>query len=276
MVDLPNLEGKVQQQKKNTQGFLSKQQGQTDDFLSRYRSTLGGQEKTAAMADRIGTELGLPALQKNALLLNQTVSDLPQTLLEGTRGFDVNQNQLNQLTSHKLSKLAPAAQRATEQAQSAQNTLNTRLGYESLDRDRELLPFQTEQSLLSDRLARETTLYSQDNQNELDALIAKMNAGITLSEGEKNRAAQLAESERSYELEKGRLAQDQSQFDTTQENRDPTNRSTATIEQGGQTYLIDTQTGKVIAKYGATQASVPTSSYYGPTANTTTNEGVWK
>jgi hypothetical protein len=42
-----------------------------------------------------------------------------------------------------------------------------------------------------ERQARETSMFSTQNEQELNALTAKMNAGIQLSEGEKNRANQL-------------------------------------------------------------------------------------
>ena len=186
-------------QKTDNAAFLSGQDAQSQDFLNRFRSTLGGQASTQALADKIGQEIGLPQLQANAQALNKTIFNLPATYSKATTGFDVNQNQLDRVVGTKQAELAPAAALAADAAQRAESNVNTRLGYAQRDQDRELLPYQTEQQLLSDRLARETTLYSQANQAELDSLIAKMQAGIQLSEAEKNRAHELSVQEQNYE-----------------------------------------------------------------------------
>lgn len=248
---IPDFEAKNAQIKQGNQQFIANQANQSNDFLNRFRGAIGGQEKTSAMAGRIGQELGLPTLQKNAFMLNQTVDALPQTIQDATQGFDVNQNQMDRMIGNKLAKLSPLAQRATAQAQNAQQSLDTQMGYAQQDQNRELMPYNTEQSMLSDRMARETTLYSQANQQELDGLIQKMNAGITLSEGEKNRAAQLAASEKQYELQKESLNQQK------QANNKP---NTQIINQGGKQFLIDSGTGKIISTYAnqAPKAVQPT------------------
>ncbi len=186
-------------QRTNNQAFLNNQNNQTNDFLNRYRGTLAGQESTNALAERIGQELGLPQLQANARSLNQTIFNLPQTYSKAMTGYDVNQNQLDRVVGTKQAELAPAAALASQNAQAAETNLNTRLGYAQRDQDRQLLPYQMEQNLMSERFARETTLYSQENQAELDALIAKANARVSLTEGEKNRMHQLAMQEAEFE-----------------------------------------------------------------------------
>ncbi len=101
----------------------------------------------------------------------------------------------------KQSEIAPAAELAQQNLGSAEGQLSTRLGYGQADQAKQLLPYQSEQGLLSERMARETTGYTSVMQGELDAIISKMNAGITISEGEKNRAATLAAAEKAYQGE---------------------------------------------------------------------------
>ena len=62
---------------------------------------------------------------------------------------------------------------------------------------------------MSERASRESTGYTEDMQRELDGLIEKMKAGITLSEGEKERANRLAIAEKQYstQLEIAKLNQ---------------------------------------------------------------------
>lgn len=216
-LNLNEITDAATRQRAGTQGFLAGQQGATQDFLGRYTGAIGAQPTTSALAERIGNEVGLPQLQANSRSLNQTLFNLPQTYSKATTGYDVNANQLARIIGQKQSELAPSAALASQNALTAQGDVNTRLGYEQADQAKALVPYQTEQQLLTDRLARESTLYSQNNQHELDSIIAKMTAGVTLSEGEKNRAQQLATAEKSYQTQ---LAlQKQSQGFTSDENR---------------------------------------------------------
>lgn len=250
---IPDFGAQAAATKQGNQAFMQGQTDQTSDFLNRYKQAIGGQETTSAMAGRLGSELGLPALNKNAFMLNQAVTNLPQTNIDASRGFDVNQNQLDRMTNHGLQKLSPLAQNATAQAQNAQSSLNTQMGYEQADQAKALTPFNTEQSMLSDRMARETTLYSQQNQQELDGLIAKMNAGVTLSEGEKNRANQLAVAEQQYSAEKAH-------YDSISSANNKPN--TQIVDQGGKKYLIDSGTGQIISTYGSSPGAGKTPNSY--------------
>lgn len=207
----------TQAQKAATGTLLAGQDARTGDFLGRYTGAINSQPSTSAIASRIGDELGLPTLQANARSLNTTLFNLPTTYSKATTGFDVNANQLARIVGQKQSELAPAAGLATQNALDAEKSINTRLGYETRDQDRALLPYQSEQTLLADRLARETSLYSQDNENELNAIISKMQAGIQISEAEKSRAQQLAMAEKEYQNQLS--LQKQSQSFTSDENR---------------------------------------------------------
>ena len=198
-VDLNQLTNLTTQQRAGTQGFLAGQNLTTADYLKRYSDFIQGQEGATAMAGRIGTELGIPTLQANATMLRNTLTNLPGTYNKATTGYDVNANQLARIIGQKSGELAPAVQTAETSLAGAQNTLGQRMGYEQTDQAKALLPYQTEKDLLSDRLARETTLYSQGNQRELDALITKIQSGIQISEGERNRAQQLSIAEKGYQ-----------------------------------------------------------------------------
>lgn len=238
-IDLNAPVAAAQQMRQNTQGFLAGQNNLTGDFLSRYTGALGSQEKTGALASRIGSELGLPQLQTNANMLRDTLTNLPGTYSKATTGFDVNANQLQRVITQKAGELAPAVETSERALNNAQTNLNTRLGYETRDQDRALKPFEVEQSFLSDRLARETSLYSQDNQRELDAIIAKLNSGVQLSEGEKNRAQQLALAEKGYQNELEKIKKS-AEYNKASQDR--------YITLGDGATLYDTLTGKVVSE----------------------------
>lgn len=195
--------------------FNANQTGQTNDFLSRYKGAIGGQETMSAMADRIGQELNLPTLRNNAQQVNETVSNLPYTYGSATRGFDVNANQLARTIGQKTYELTPALNSANSAVSNAEGQLSTRLGYGQADQNKQLLPYQSEQSLMGDRLAREATGFNQDSESELQGYMAKLTGGIQLSEGEANRAEQLAQAKLSYDAQMKSLEQNNAQFKTT-------------------------------------------------------------
>lgn len=238
--DLNQLTNLTASQKAGTSGFLAGQNTETADYLKKYTDFINSQEGASAMASRIGGELGIPTLQANATMLQNTLTNLPSTYSKATTGYDVSQNQLSRIIGQKASELQPMVTTAENSLQNAQNTLNTRMGYEMTDEEKALRPYTMEKDLLSERQAREATLYTADNENELNALIQKLNMGITLSEGEKNRANQLALQEKQY----------QQALDVAKQNNANTTPNTQVVESGGKKYLIDSGTGKIIATYG--------------------------
>ena len=247
----PDINAPVQQAQANEgklQGIFQGQRNETGDFLNRFSGAVNNQESMSGMAKRIGGELGLPTLQSNANMLRGTLNALPTTYNKATTGYDVNQNQLSRIIGQKSSELAPAVDTAERALGTAQGNLNTQMGYAQADQQKALLPYQSEQSLLSDRMARETTGYTQVMGQELDSIIAKMNAGITLSEGEKNRAQQLAVAEKQFEQAK-----------QLQQMKGP---DTQIIDQNGKKILINSQTGQQIASYGTGGASGGGASYF--------------
>jgi len=228
-------------QKLGNEALLASQSGQENDYLTRYRGAIAGQETSANMARRIGAELNLPTLSENAFNLNRQVRELPQTYSAATRGFDVNANQLNRIVGQKTSELTPALTTANEALANANQTLATQMGYQLSDQEKSLLPYTTEKELLTNKLARETSLYTSQNENELSTIISKIQSGIAVSEAEKARALQLATQEQNYNLEKEKLNATLGQ---------------GTIETiGGNKYLVNKTTGEKIFLGSATSGS---------------------
>lgn len=197
--NLNELTDLTTRQRAGTQSLLASQGAQTSDYLKRYTDFINNQEGASAMASRIGTELGIPTLQANATMLRNTMTNLPGTYNKAMTGFDVNQNQLARVIGQKSSELAPALTTAETSLQAAQGNLNTQMGYNFADQNKALLPYTMENDLLATRQARETTLFSEDNSRELDALITKIQQGVAISEAEKARAQELAVQERSFQ-----------------------------------------------------------------------------
>lgn len=182
-------------------GVNAKQYGEEQDYLSRYRKALGGQESLPDMYKRLGIELGIPNLQQSSNTLNTTLANIPATYSSATRGFDVNANQLSRTIGQKTAELQPVVTSTNNALTSAVENAGRGMQYGIAQQQKELLPFQTEASMLSDRWAREQTGFTTDHQAELSALISKMQSGVQLSEGEANRANALAVAEKQYETQ---------------------------------------------------------------------------
>ena len=178
-IDLNEPSNAIARQRLMNREFLANQNQLTSDFLGKFSNVIAGQGTTQQAAQRIGEDLGLPQLRQNAFGLQQSLIDIPELYKSGTRGFDVNANQLGRIIATKQAELAPYAERATAQSQFAEGELGTRLGYLQNDWNRQLLPLNSEQAFLADRFAREVSVFSAEDQRELDALLGKINAGVT-------------------------------------------------------------------------------------------------
>lgn len=195
---LPNLESITANQRLNRTNMMNSQDTTMGNWLSGYNKAISGQENVGAMYNRLGEELGIPQLRQNALGLQSQLTSLPQVMGDASKNFNVNANQLARMVSTKTAALAPLATNTMNAYQSATGALANQMPWYLQQQQKELAPYEKEFSYINDRNARETTGFNTDNQNELDSLIAKMNAGVTLNEGEKNRANELALQEMRY------------------------------------------------------------------------------
>jgi len=222
---IPDVEAISAKQKAERAQFNLGQQGQEQDYLKRYTGAIQGQEGMSALAERLGGELGLPQLRKGATTLQTTLENIPYTYGQATRGFDVTQNQLDRIIGQKTSELAPVYNKVYNALQSGEQQLGQRVGYAQTEQEKLLRPYTTEQSMLSDRMVRETTGYNQDSQNELDTILQKAQMGIQLSQFEMQRADQLSQNEKQYEIQKQDLQLKQQAA-----------KNTSLIEVGGKLY----------------------------------------
>lgn len=127
-----------------------------------FQDFVNGQEGYYAMSNRIGNELGLPNLQKNANQLQQTVANIPKVQTQATQNFDVNDNQLQRMIASQQYKLSPLAQQAQTQAGLAQDQVNQRLNLGQADNQRLTQPFQYQYQTLQDRANRELQGFNTD------------------------------------------------------------------------------------------------------------------
>lgn len=183
----------------NRSAFNAGQKSDISDFLGRYTGAVNNQESMSHMQDRIGREIGLPTLQENANMLNKTLNNIPYTYSSAAKGFDVNGNQLERTIANKTSEMTPLVTSANSAVENAQGIVKDRVAAAQADQQKALLPYQSEQSLLNDRLARESTGFNQDAEQTLNALLDKMDKGIALSTSEQDMANRLATAKLAYD-----------------------------------------------------------------------------
>ena len=234
MVDMsliPDLSGQAAKTGAARTALQTGQAAEGSDFLSRYRGAVLGQETVPAMYARIAKETGLDTAKAANQQVQGTLTQLPYTYSKATRGFDVNANQLQRIIGQKASELAPTAAATAASAASAQEAADRMMGYTQAQQAKELTPFSTEQTLLMDRQARETSGFPAQAEMEYNALVQKAQMGITLSEGEKNRAAQ---------LEAAKMQRD-AQMEQIKYQTEHANKYSATGTGG----VFNTQTGQI-------------------------------
>lgn len=180
----------------------NRQQGETQDYLGRYTQAINNLPTEQQLYQQYGAQQNLPQLQQQASQANIAVSNIPRDELDYARynggGGNVSNNQLQQLVQQKLYDLSPIAQRATQQYQDAQQLVQQQIGYALDQQNRQLLPLQQEGSLLSNRLAREMTGFTSQQQAALDGLAAKLQAQGSLSQAEMAQMTELARQENDF------------------------------------------------------------------------------
>ena len=188
-----------QYQTQQSDAFSAKQKAEEEGFLTALNAKVAGQESLTSASERIGGDLQLPALRQSAFDLTQTLKGIPRTQQTISKQVGISAPNLQKRIASEQGRIAPVAQEAVSQQQFAESELGNRLGLLVADQAKELQPFyQAQLPLLSDRLAREQTNYTQDKQNELNILLTKMSQGFQATQAELDRAQQLAIAEKQY------------------------------------------------------------------------------
>jgi len=209
---------------------LAKGAANQSDFLARFRAAIAGTPATGGtaavpgMAERIQTELGIPALAQAAGDVATNVTNMPYTQGAATRGYDVNADQLQRIINQKQTELAPTATALANQLQAVTPLATQRIAQETL-------PWTTEASMVSETAAREVTGYTDIMQANLNVLLEKMREGAAITAAEVAQANALALKEQEFEQAK---------------------QATQITEAGGRKLLINSQTGQVIKDLGST------------------------
>lgn len=186
--------------------LFKSQQGQTNDYFSRFTGQIKAQEPVQHIYERIGRQEGLPQARQNMIQANQHQGAIPGLYEAGTRGFDVNANQKDRIIGTAQAAYAPVVSSANAAYQGANEAVNAQAGYTQAQQEKELQPIKSEADFIKDFQARQQTGYTFAMQSELQAVLDKLAKGVTLTEGERTRANQLAIAKLSYDAQMAQIA----------------------------------------------------------------------
>lgn len=171
----------------------------SQDLFTKYSQQIATNPSVTSLYNTGNAMFNVPQLANQAAYLQNQVTNVAPTQYSLARGFDVGDAQVQNAINTNLRFLQPQATAATNQAQTAQQLANQYVQAGLQQNQFNLLPIQQQGQMLSDALARQSSGFNIAAQNELQGLTAKMNAGVTLSGQEMDRANQLLAQQTAYQ-----------------------------------------------------------------------------
>lgn len=200
--------------------LLAKQDAQQQGLFDQYSHTLGGQETSSAMYDRLNKELGVPDMAASAQTVkNQiySVKDLLDRLDEDvnsrTAGTNTSAAQADRIKASEggklndtLGRLTTGLQPLTDQLTGAMQLLGTKLQLGQADETRALQPLELQINAISDKFARQISGFNQDSEDTLNGLMTKLQQDGQLYQNQWQQAADLAKQEQDFQHQKELVA----------------------------------------------------------------------
>lgn len=187
----------------NTQNGLTdlwNKQGTTQNqYFNAYKDAISANPTATDLYTKANQIFNVQPLQQNANALNNAMLTAPNSNLAAAKGFNYDQNQVDQKTSQDLQRLGPAAAAAQNNAQTAEQNAGNYVTAGMQQNNMNLLPIQQQGQYLMDSYARQQSGFTTTAQAQLQALQAKMESGEKLSEAEMAAYTSLASSEASYQ-----------------------------------------------------------------------------
>lgn len=198
---------------KPTESPVAKQEGIFGGLNQGYAGAIGGQTKVPQLINQYDTQFNVPQLQQQIQqgteqydTLGNQIRGMSQGVQQGAQESIMTQGQLDRVTQARQAPLLEQQNllgqnlgRMGSNLATAQSNASRMVEAEQVQQQKELSPwlqaFDNENVLSSMRM----TGWSFENQSELSRLLANQQAGITLSEGDKNRMQQLAVAEANFQ-----------------------------------------------------------------------------
>ena len=222
--------------------YLGKARAEEESLMGKFTSAVQNLEPSQAIYQRLGAEQGLPGLKTAAEQLTSKVKAVPGEVKNLASQFAISAPRQAQRVTQMLSELAPAQQEAVTQFQNSVSEVSRQLGFALDDQKTQLQPFSQAFAVLSDRISREMTGFTNDTQNRLNLLLDELKQTGSLATAKLNAAYEMAKQEADY-LQKKDLLQASNQI----------------TEANGRKLLINMVTGEVVADLGSTSSGKGTS-----------------
>lgn len=226
-------------------GIIGGQNNTQNQYQQAFKNQIMSQPSTT-QAYQTGQQIyNVQPLQNEANQLGNAVLQAPINDVNAAKGFNYDQNQVNQKQTQDLEYLTPQANAAENNANTAQQNATNYANLQYEQNNMNLLPYQEQGQYLMQQFAAQMTGWTTASAQQLSALQDKMDQGVTLSADEMQQYATLTSAEQNYQ---GALAQANATVNAAQLNN---NYKVLSPSQG----LYDASTGK-ITPY-ASNAKVP-------------------
>lgn len=169
------------------------------NYFQAYKDAIKANPSMTDLFSTAYDKFNVVPLQTTANTLDNAMLTAPNSNLAAAKGFNYDQNQVDQKTSQDLQRLAPAAAVAEKNAQTAETNASNYVTQGLTQNQIALLPIQEQGQYLMDFYARQQSGFTTVAQARLQALQDKMDQGVALSKEEMQEYASLASSEASYQ-----------------------------------------------------------------------------
>lgn len=179
--------------------LFNTQMGQTKNYVNDYTKAVANNPTVTSLYNTANEMYGIPGLTKTNQYYQNKVTDAIPDAYTGARGFDISADQIGNGVASKLAYLGPQAGRAQSNLNAANTLAQGFVNAGVAQNAQNLLPIQAEAPLLQQAQGVQGQIWNTATQSEFQGLLAKMQAGVQLSQAELQRAQQLAQLEESYQ-----------------------------------------------------------------------------
>jgi len=198
---------------KTTPSPVEPQAGLYDKLNTGYAGAIGAQQKTPQLLDRWDTRFGVPNLQERVTrgredsdFLGNQIRGMPESIAQRSQESILTQGQKDRQVQAESAPLYAQkgmidqnVSRDTESLGLAQTSSARMVSAEQVDQEKELAPWLKKYETENIMGALRMTGWTFENKSELDRLLANQNAGVTLSNSERDRMNTLAIAEKGFE-----------------------------------------------------------------------------
>lgn len=188
-------------------------QGQFSNLESGYTSAINAQPTVPQLTARYADQYGVPQLQgqvqgqqAQADALNTQINNVPKTIAQASQESILTQGQkdaavqnMQQPMQQQLSALNTNLTRTQQNLGTAQTNAGNMVQAEQAQQTKQLLPWTQAFSDANVTSSMQMTGWTTENEQQLHVLLANQQAGVTLTESERNNMERLAEQEQQFE-----------------------------------------------------------------------------